>query len=137
MSSDIDYESVEIPTDKSPEEYHYSQRRADILRQVNDVGHPRLLNQRELADRYDTSPPNIHNDLQVLAEYLDGRLGNRRVMVSETVFNKAISELIEDRQWRDAARTLKEYNEFIDEYRRTNALEDRIEQLETLQEQQA
>ena len=136
MSDDLDYEAVKIPEDEPPEEYSWQARRADILRQLNDVGHPRLLNQRELAKRYDTSPPNIHNDLQVFAEHVDESLGERRILVSESVFNKAMMELLEDRQWRDAARVCAQYNSWIDEYRRTNSLEERIEQLEQLEKQE-
>lgn len=131
--ADIDYAAIEIPEDEPPEEYHYTARRAEILEKVREAGHPRALNQRELSRRYGCTPPNIHNDLNVLAEYLDNNLGARRAF-SKTVFEKCIEELLADREWRDASRTVKEFNEFIDEYQWMENMEERLEQLEATED---
>lgn len=134
MARDIDYASVDIPDDKPPEEYHYTSRRAEILKLLEEAGHPRRLNQSRLADRYDCTPSNIHNDLDVLAEYIDDNLGSRRIMVTETVFHRAMEGLLDREEYRKAAQTVKDWNEFIDEYRWMKDFEERLDRIEERQE---
>lgn len=135
MSSDIDYAAVEIPEDEPPEEYHYTARRAEILDLLKEAGHPRMLNQRQLAERYGCTPPNIHNDMQKLATYMDNHLGDRRAMITDSVFQKAMKDLLDRGEPRKAAQTAKDWNEFINEYRWQENVEERLDELETVREE--
>ena len=49
MSDEIDYATVDVPEDESPENYHYTARRADLLQRVQEAGHPSAINQSQLA----------------------------------------------------------------------------------------
>lgn len=60
-SSGPDYDSVAVPSEP-PSEYSYVERRAELLQQVRETGHPSRLNQRELAERYDVSQQQISKD---------------------------------------------------------------------------
>lgn len=46
-----DYLAVKLPA-KPRTEYSYAERRGEILQLVEQAGHPAVLNQAELADRY-------------------------------------------------------------------------------------
>ena len=51
--SDVNYEAVDIPDDKPPSEYHWTERRAEILQLIEKAGHPDSISPTRLADRYD------------------------------------------------------------------------------------
>lgn len=77
MAGSIDYEAVDVPEDKEAADYSYAERRAEILDRIKDAGHPRRINQTELADRYGCTQQNISKDMTALADYVDETLGNR------------------------------------------------------------
>ncbi|WP_458211032.1 hypothetical protein [Haladaptatus sp. NG-SE-30] len=133
MARDIDYAAVDIPDDKPPEEYHYTSRRAEILQLLEEAGHPRRLNQSRLADRYGCTPSNINNDMDVLAKYIDEKLGDRRIMITESVFHRAMEGLLDREEYRKAAQTVKDWNEFINDYHWMENVEERLDQLEEVQ----
>ena len=51
QSNHLNYEALEIPTNP-PSGYSYAERRAELLQQVTDLGHPALINQSQGAERY-------------------------------------------------------------------------------------
>ena len=51
--SDVNHEAVDIPDDKPPSEYHWTERRAEILQLIAKAGHPDSISPTRLADRYD------------------------------------------------------------------------------------
>lgn len=124
-----DYESIEVPT-KNPEEYTYAERRAELLQTIRDLGHPSLINQTEEAERYGVCQQQISSDLDRLAEYVSDNLGSRRELVTEAVYQRSIQGLLEQEEYRKAAQTVREWNEWIDEHRKLDELEERIGQLE-------
>jgi hypothetical protein len=115
MSADIDYGSIEVPKDTSPKDYHYTARRAEILQLIREAGHPGALTQTHLADRYGCSAPNIHKDLDVLADYVDRTLGERRVLTSEAIYDKSIRELQDSNEWFKAAKVAKMRDDWLDD----------------------
>lgn len=129
MSDKIDYRSVNVPADLPPEDYTYAQRRADLLREIERVGHPGLVNGAEMARRYGCSRQNIYNDLDVLADYVADRVGDRQELTTNAVFQRCLRGLLEEGEWRDAARTAKEWSEWVDG-RELDELWDRLEDLE-------
>lgn len=127
-----DYESVQILA-KPPSEYSYVQRRADLLDQIYDLGHPSMIHQGEAADRYGVSQSQISKDLKRLAEHVDTELGARRGLATDAVFQRAIRGLLEEGEYRDAARTVKDWNEWIDNYQELAELQERLDRLEESQ----
>lgn len=119
-SSEPDYAAVSVPA-KSRTTYTYVERRAEILQLIEEAGHPRALNQRELADRYDVSQQQISKDLDRLDEYIRARIASRRDLKIETALDRSLRGLLEEGEYYQAAKVAK----MLDEY-----LEGRIETLE-------
>ena len=124
-----DYGSVEIPS-KNPSEMTYVERRADLLEQIMSLGHPSLLHQGECAQRYGVSQSQISKDISRLGEYIDSKLGDRRGLVMESVFDRCITGLLEQGEYRDAARTAKDYDEWLTERTDLRQLADQVDRLE-------
>lgn len=134
MSADIDYSAIEVPEDEDPSEYSWQARRAEILQLLEQAGHPRLLNQSRLAERYGCTRQNIHNDFNKLADHVEENLGRRRELITEHVFHRAIEGLLEDGEYRAAAQTVKDWNEWMDDHQALKELEERIDKIAQTQE---
>lgn len=132
MTGQINYEAVDVPTDKEASAYTYAERRAEILNLIKEAGHPRRINQRRLADRYGCTPQNISKDMTALAEHIDETLGDRRELNTQAVVERSIEGLLDEEEWRQAAKTALEYDEWI---RETKELEELSERLAVLEEQ--
>lgn len=117
MSDSIDYASVTIPDGKSPTEYTYTERRAEILSLIEEAGHPDQLNQTRLAERYGTSQSNISKDFKRLREHYRQTLGRHRLTISETVYRKAIREYVSRGEYDKAVNILESWNEWLREER--------------------
>lgn len=114
MSSDIDYRTIEVPEDEPPKEYTYAERRAEILKLIERAGHPRAINQSQLADRYGCTQGNISNDVSVLREYIAENIDERTVdSITETVFQKAIQELVSNDEYMDAVKAVEKWNDWM------------------------
>jgi predicted DNA-binding protein (UPF0251 family) len=129
-SNQPDYAAVSIPS-KPPTEYDHVERRAELLQQVRDLGHPSMIHQGEAAERYGVSQQQISKDLDRIAEYVDENLGARHELTIDAVFQRSIQGLLEEGEYRKAARTAKDYDEWVTD--RTD-LEEIQEQLEFLKE---
>ena len=129
-SNQPDYAGVSIPS-KPPTEYDHRERRAELLQQVRDLGHPSMIHQGEAAERYGVSQQQISKDLDRIAEYVDENLGARHELTIDAVFQRSIQGLLEEGEYRKAARTAKDYDEWVTD--RTD-LEEIQEQLEFLKD---
>jgi len=129
-SSHPDYAAVNIPS-KPPTEYDHRERRAELLQQVRDLGHPSMIHQGEAAERYGVSQQQISKDLDRIAEYVEANLGARHELAIDAVFQRSIQGLLEEGEYRKAARTAKDYDEWVTD--RTD-LEEIQEQLEFLKD---
>jgi len=129
-SSQPDYTAVEIPA-TPPSEYGHVERRAELLQQVRDLGHPSMVHQGEAAERYGVSQQQISKDLDRIAEYVEENLGARHELTIDAVFQRSIEGLLEEGEYRKAARTAKDYDEWVTD--RTD-LEEIQEQLEFLKD---
>lgn len=94
-----DYMNIKVPEGKRPEEYHYTQRRADILQNHilgSDPPTPWSVNQSELAKRYGVSQPQISEDINNhLKPYLKDHL-TEHAEVDTHAFIKDIAETIRE-----------------------------------------
>jgi len=114
MSNDIDYRSIEVPETKPATEYTYAERRAEILKLIEEAGHPRAINQTRLADRYGCAQSNISNDIDVLREYITTNIDETTVdAITETVFQKSIRELVEQGDYKDAVKAVESWNDWL------------------------
>jgi uncharacterized membrane protein len=55
MTHNINYDTVDISDKKQAENYHYTERRAELLDLVYQTGSPRSMRQADLADRYNVN----------------------------------------------------------------------------------
>lgn len=132
-STPTDYEAVSIPEDTPPEKYHWTERRAEILQKIEEKGHPSALSQGDLADRYGVSHGQISHDMDRFAEHVRDRLHDRgrRALVVDTVVQRCVQELMNDGQYRAAAKTALEWEEFAASLTDLDELHGRVEELET------
>jgi hypothetical protein len=122
-----DYAGVDVPATKPPEQFTAEERRAALLRSITDLGHPSMINQTEAAERYGVSQPMISKDLDVLADHVAERLGDRHDLEVESVFRRSIRGLLEEQEWRKAARTAKEYADWMTDRGELEEIQDELE----------
>jgi hypothetical protein len=131
-NSPTDYGSVSIPEDKSPKNYHWTERRAEILQRIEEKGHPSAVSQTALTERYGVSHGQISQDMDALADHVRDRLHDRgrRALVVDSVVQHCVQELMEEGKYRKAAMTVLEWSEFSSAFCDLDDLADRVEQLE-------
>lgn len=133
--NDVDYRAVEIPEDKPPSEYHWTERRAEILELIEQAGHPGSISPTRLADRYDVTKGQISQDKDRLQEYIADRLNEERVdAITATVFEKAIKELMDNGEYRKAAQTAADWQDWLADRGHVTQEPDRLEANLTLED---
>jgi len=125
-----DYESVELPSEPR-EEYSYVERRAELLQLIREAGHPSELHQGQLAERYGVSQQQISKDIDRLGEYIHEQLSDRdrRALIVNTAVTRAIRGLLKEEEWRKAARTAIEYDEWATQFHDLDELAEEVERL--------
>jgi len=125
------YETVDIPS-KPPSEFTYHERRAEILQQVRDLGHPSMIHQGELADRYGVSQQQISRDLDRIAESVRTHITDRdsRAFAIDSILRRSIQGLLTEEEYRKAAQTALEYDEWIQQQFEAEQFAARLERLE-------
>jgi DNA-binding transcriptional ArsR family regulator len=129
-SGSIDYAAVEIPAEPASE-YHYTQRRAEILDIIEAKGHPDAVSRKELADRYDVSPSQISRDISRLADHVADRVGDRdhRAMFVESVVKRGVRELLDEGEHRAAVKSASDYAEWAREFHDLEELAEEVDRL--------
>lgn len=115
-SSSVDYEAVDLPSpaEKPRVEWHYTERRAELLQLVREAGHPDDLNQTELAERYGVSQQQISKDMKRLGEAIrEGLDADRRALRVDSVVQRSIRALLDKGEHRKAAKTAMEWDEWV------------------------
>ena len=135
-SSEPDYSAVDLP-DKPRTEWHYTHRRAELLQLVREAGHPDDLNQTELAERYGVTQQQISKDLRRLGDSIRERLTDpdRRLLTVEATINRSIRGLLDEGEYRKAAQTALDYDEWVAERVEAAEFRERLDRLEELAEQ--
>jgi len=134
-SSQPDYAAANIPS-KPPTEYDHVERRAELLQQVRDLGHPSMIHQGEAAERYDVSQQQISKDLDRIADYVEENLGARHELTIDAVFQRSIEGLLEEGDYRKAARTAKDYDEWVSGRTDLKEIQEQLEFLKEAYDQQ-
>ena len=132
-----DYGTVEIPA-KPPENFTYHERRASLLQQIRDLGHPSMINQSEAADRFSVSQQQISKDIDRIAESVREHMTDpdRRAFSIDSVLRRSMQGLLNEGEYRKAAQTALDYDEWIREQYEAEEFRRRIERLETAAEQE-
>jgi len=117
-SNTVDYRSVDLPdtADKPRSEWHYTERRAELLQLIKEAGHPGDINQTELAERYDVSQQQISKDMDRLGESIRASLDkNRRALAVNATVQRSIRGLLDEGEWYKAAELALEWDEWVSE----------------------
>jgi len=130
-SDQPDYSAVSLPS-KDRTEYSYVERRAELLQLIEETGHPAALNQTELAEQYGVSQQQISKDFDRLATHIRARFDDRdrRGFIVDSVVNRAIRGLLEEGEYRKAAKTAMEHDEWITEFHDLEQLHEKVRELE-------
>ena len=133
--SDVNYEAVDIPDDKPPSEYHWTERRAEILQLIEKAGHPDSISPTRLADRYGVSKSQISQDKSRLQEFIVEQIDEPAVdAITSTVFQTAVRELMDNDEYRKAAKTVADWNDWLGDRGHVEREPDRLEISETIVE---
>ena len=129
-----DYSAVDLPS-KDRKEYSYVERRAELLQLIEEAGHPAALNQTELAEQYGVSQQQISKDFDRLAKHVRARFDDRdrRGFVVDSVVNRAIRGLLEEGEYRKAAKTAIELDEWKTDFADLTRLHEKVSELEKQQ----
>lgn len=124
------YETVDILA-KPPSEFTYHERRVDLLQQISDLGHPSMINQGEAAERYGVSQQQISKDLDRIAESVHEHIvdRDRRAFTVDAVVQRSIRGLLEEGEYRQAAKTAMEWDGWLTEFHDLDKLAEDVEQL--------
>lgn len=127
-----DYSAVDLPS-KSRGEYSYVERRAELLQLVEEAGHPDELNQTELAEQYGVTQQQISKDLSRLATHIRAQFSNRdrRAFRVDSVVNRAIRGMMNEGEYRKAAKTAMEYDDWMTDFHDLEELHRKVERLKT------
>jgi hypothetical protein len=113
MVADIDYGTIDPPPQKSPSEYSYAERRAEILQLIEEQGHPYGFNKSELGRRYGVSHEQIRKDFERVRKYYRGRIGSDAKSDSELAYRKIIREHLSNGDYEKARRALDSWNGWL------------------------
>jgi len=108
-----DYTQVSLPDEKPRTEYSYVERRAAILRIIENRGHPWGLNKSQLGREFDVSDAQIHHDLDKLKEYYSNRIGQDAKATSELAYKRIIKDHLENDELAEARKALDSWNEWL------------------------
>ena len=134
-SNQPDYSAVDLPS-KDRTEYNYIQRRAELLQLIEEAGEPSALNQTEWAEKFGVSQSQISKDFNRLATHVRDRMidRDRRAFVVENVVRRSIRGLLDDEEYRKAAQTAMDYDDWIHDFHDAAEFERRLDELEAQQE---
>jgi len=115
-SNSVDYEAVDLPdTDDKPRtEWHYTQRRAEILQLIREAGHPADVNQTELAERYGVSQQQISKDFKRIGRCIrEGLDDDRRALSVHATVQRSIRGLLDEGEYYKAGQLAIEWDEWV------------------------
>lgn len=103
MTHTPDYHSVEIDSAKDPTDYHYTERRAELLSAIEQHGDPYTINQSQAARRYGVDQSTISRDIDKLGKHINEVIGDHAETVAYTTFKAALAECDDAREKFDLA----------------------------------
>lgn len=117
----IDYSKVQLPETKdtkdkrykNPKDFSFVERRAEILKLIEVAGHPKIVSQVELAERYNVSQQQISLDIQALKKAIRNMLGGEMNITNYALYNKTLKTLIRENKLVEACKILKDWNDWL------------------------
>lgn len=113
MAEMIDYTKVKIKEGKPEKDFNYMERRAKILELIEEAGHPRMISQYELASVFGVTQSQIAHDFRVLREFIKTIVGREAPLISHTVYNKSIKQLMAEGRYVEACKVMGEWNNWL------------------------
>lgn len=108
-----DYSEVLVPEQTPPEDYSYTERRAEILELMERKGHPHGFNYSQLGRRYGVSDVQIRKDFATLKEYHRENLGSDAKTTSELAYNRIIQGHLDNGDLEKARKALDSWNDWL------------------------
>jgi predicted RNase H-like nuclease (RuvC/YqgF family) len=128
MTEHPDYESIEPPPDKRPPAYTCYEKRAEIVRLWKKSNDPYTdISPTKLADRYDNAKSTLHDDIEIVKEYLREHIGRDDELKNDIGFDRSIRNLEEQGEWFKAAKVRKLKWEWLQEAGEKNKVPDKQE----------
>lgn len=121
------YHDTVVPEGKDPTEYHYTERRAELLKMVVKAGHPDLLSRTKFAERYDVAISTITRDLQTLADEVRDELASDAEFITQSVYRKAIKEKMREGETMEAVKLLESWNNYLFETGQQERAADKVD----------
>lgn len=116
MTEHRDYESIDVPENKPPTEYTCGEKRAEIVRLWKESNDPKSeISPTKLADRYGNVKSTLHDDIEIVKEYLRENIGRDDEVKSDLGFDRSIRNLEEQGEWYKAAKVRKMKWEWLQE----------------------
>lgn len=113
MSDEIDYAAVELPRENDFETWGQAERRAFVLKRIQQLGNPAALNQSAVARQFDVSRSTIHYDVDAVADQFAQTPVARRDLYTETVFRNSVEELQAEGEHYKAAKVAKMWSDWL------------------------
>jgi len=107
-----DYTEIPIP-DKPRDEYTYNERRAEILKMIEEKGHPWGFNYSQLGREYGVSHEMIRKDFKRLKEYYRNRVGNEAKEASELAYRRIVKGHMDNNEFDKARKALDSWNSWL------------------------
>jgi hypothetical protein len=111
--NNVNYEKVTIDTSKSPADYSYAERRAAILQELLKAGHPGLVANKDLAERFKVSRSTISHDFAQISKFLDDHFADGFWAQARMVLSAGLQRLVEQEHWSEARRYLLAWSKLI------------------------
>jgi hypothetical protein len=109
----MSYKDVQPPEGKPARTYTTYERRAEVLAAIVSAGHPDHISRTEFGKRYDVSPSTITRDIDTLRSEIVEELGTDADLITGTVYQRAIRELMDEGEWVDAVRIVESFNDWL------------------------
>lgn len=117
MTNDPDYRAIQPDPTKPKTDYNWAERRADLYKMIQKVGHYQALyaraSTRELGARYGVSHTTIRRDISAINEWQAENLGDHAEHELETLKNAAIESYIADENHEKAYYLMKNHYELL------------------------
>jgi len=88
-------------------------RREDIADLLLTVGHPKLIKQSQLAQKYGVSQQQICKDMKVVKEALRNKIGNDATMTTNLFYESMVPKLLENERIMEANQLIKDWNKWL------------------------
>ena len=111
--SQVDYSQIPVPDNKPTDEYTYNERRAEILKLMEQKGHPWGFNKARLARRYGVDRKMIYKDFDRVKEWYRDRIGQDAKESSELAYKRIVHEHMDNGDYEKARRALDSWNGWL------------------------